>query len=306
MKNFIKLFTNTFLVITISAFCSNDVIAQDVLNVEDMNSVYKKELTLNKKVQSYTPLREADVMWSRKIWREIDLREKMNHPFYYPENDGVGSTTGDRRSLIDVIYSAIKEGSITAYGNATVDDEFREPMTMDDIKKIGGAKEELVEVIDWDAVAAGADPEEATETRLIKSEFNRNTVKKWRLKEEWFFDKQYSTMQVRILGIAPLQEDRDEVTERLTGSFSPLFWVYFPEAREILINAEVFNSVKNDAERRTYDDLFWKRMFSSTITMEANVANRRINEYMIGLDALLEAERVKAEIFNIEHDLWEY
>jgi len=82
--------------------------------------------------------------------------------------------------------------------------------------------------------------------------------------------------------------------------------VHFPEAREILINAEVFNSVKNDAERRTYDDLFWKRMFSSTITMEANVANRRINEYMIGLDALLEAERIKAEIFNIEHDLWEY
>ena len=306
MKNFIKLFTNTFLVITISAFCSNKVIAQDILNVEDMNSVYKKELTLNKKVQSYTPLREADVMWSRKIWREIDLREKMNHPFYYPENDGVGSTTGDRRSLIDVIYSAINEGSITAYGNATVDDEFREPMTMEDIKKIGGAKEELVEVIDWDAVAAGADPEEAKETRLIKSEFNRNTVKKWRLKEEWFFDKQYSSMQVRIIGIAPLQEDRDEVTERLTGSFSPLFWVYFPEAREVLINAEVFNSVKNDAERRTYDDLFWKRMFSSTITMEANVANRRINEYMIGLDALLEAERIKAEIFNIEHDLWEY
>ena len=52
MKNLIKLFTNTFLVIIISAFCSNEVIAQDILNVEDMNSVYKKELTLNKKVQS--------------------------------------------------------------------------------------------------------------------------------------------------------------------------------------------------------------------------------------------------------------
>ena len=98
MKILIKLFTNTFLVIIISAYSTNEVIAQDILNVEDMNSVYKKELTLNKKVQSYTPLREADVMWSRKIWREIDLREKMNHPFYYPEYDGVCATTGDRRS----------------------------------------------------------------------------------------------------------------------------------------------------------------------------------------------------------------
>ena len=289
-----------FLTISISAS------AQDVLSVEEMNSVYKKEQVLNKNVRQYTHLREADVMWSRKVWREIDLREKINHPFYYPENDGVGYTTRDRKSLIDVIYSAINEGSITAYGNAAMDDEFREPMSQDDIKSIGGAVEELIEVIDWDAVAAGADPEDAKTSVLEKKQFDRNSVKKWRLKEEWFFDKQYSNMQVRILGIAPLQEDRDEVTSRLTGSFSPLFWVHFPEAREILINAEVFNSVKNDAERRTYDDLFWKRMFSSTITMEANVANRRINEYMIGLDALLEAERIKAEIFNIEHDLWEY
>jgi gliding motility associated protien GldN len=305
MKKTIKKCMFLILVGVISTLTSTDISAQDILN-EDKNSVYKKELTLNKMVKQYTPLREADVMWSRKIWREIDLREKMNHPFYYPENDGEINTTGDRRSLIDVIYSAINEGSITAYGNAIMDDEFREPMTQEEIKVIGGAEEKYIEVTDWDAVAAGADPEEVTVQRLSKKQFNRNTVKKWRLKEEWFFDKQYSSMQVRILGLAPLQEDRDEVTERLTGTFSPLFWVHFPEAREVLINAEIFNSVKNDAERRTYDDLFWKRMFNSTITMEANVANRRINEYMVGLDALLEAERIKAEIFNIEHDLWEY
>jgi len=280
--------------------------AQDVLSIDEMNSVYSKEQVLNKTVRQYTHLREADVMWSRKIWREIDLREKINHPFYYPENDGVGTTTSDRKSLIDVIFSAINEGSITAYGNAAMDDEFRQAMTQEEIKSIGGASSEMVEVIDWDAVAAGADPEDAKMQTLSEKEFDRNTVKKWRLKEEWFFDKQKSTMDVRILGLAPLQEDKDEVTSRLTGSFSPLFWVYFPEAREILINAEVFNSVKNDAERRTYDDIFWKRMFNSTITMEANVMNRRINEYMVGLDALLEAERIKADIFNIEHDLWEY
>ena len=245
-------------------------------------------------------------MWSRKIWREIDLRQKINHPFYYPENDGVAHTIEDRKSLIDVIYSAILEGSITAYGNAAMDDEFREEMSQEDIKKIGGAKEELIEVIDWDAVAEGADPEDAKTTRVNKTAFDRNSVKKWRLKEEWFFDKQRSVMDVRIIGMAPLQEDRDEVNGQLLGTFSPLFWVHFPEAREILINAEVFNLVKNNAERRTYDDIFWKRMFGSTIVKESSVMDRKINEYMVGLDALLEAERIKTEIFNIEHDLWEY
>jgi len=294
-----------FLLVT-TTICLIGVNAQDVLTTEDMNSVYKKEKHHNKKVQQYAPLREADVMWSRKIWREIDLRQKINHPFYYPENDGVGHTIEDRKSLIDVIYSAIQEGSITAYDNASMDDEFREEMSQDAIKKIGGAKEEMVEVTNWDAVAEGADPEEATELRLVKTEFNRNSVKKWRLKEEWFFDKQRSVMDVRILGLAPLQEDRDEVNGQILGTFSPLFWVYFPEAREILINAEVFNLVKNNAERRTYDDVFWKRMFGSTIVKESSVMDRKVNEYMVGLDALLEAERIKTEIFNMEHDLWEY
>jgi len=299
MKNIILL----FLTIT---FCFGSVNGQDVLSVEEMNSVYKKAKHHNKKVQPYTPLRQADVMWSRKIWREIDLRQKINHPFYYPENDGDGHTILDRMSLIDVIYSAIQEGSITAYGNATMDDEFREEMSQDAIKKIGGAKEEMVETTDFDKLAEGFSEEESTFMKLEKSPFNRNSVKKWRLKEEWFFDKQRSVMDVRILGIAPLQEDKDEVTGELTGSFSPLFWVYFPEARKILVNAEVFNLVKNNAERRTYDDIFWKRMFGSTITKESSVMNRNVNEYMVGLDALLEAERIKIEIFNIEHDLWEY
>ena len=282
--------------------------AQDVLTTEEMNSVYKKEKHHEKKVQHYAPLRQADVMWSRKVWREIDLRQKINHPFYYPENNGVpgAAVTDDRRSLIDVIYNAIQEGSLTAYGNPVYDDEFREPMAEEEVKAIGGAGETIEEAVNWEKVADGMSEEEALERKATPTYFDRNMVKKWRLKEVWFFDKQRSVMDVRIVGIAPLGEDVDEVTGQLMGTFSPLFWVHFPEAREILINAEVFNLVKNDAERRTYDDIFWKRMFSSTITKEANVMDRKINEYMVGLDALLEAERIKTEIFNMEHDLWEY
>ena len=285
-----------------------DITAQDILSTEERNSIYKKEKHHNKRVQPYSPLRQADVMWSRKIWRDIDLRQKINHPFYYPMNNGDDDQirTDDRKSLIDVIYSAVLEGTITAYGQATYDDEFRFEMTQAEIRNVGNAEQKIIQVYDQELIAQGVDAELAQKDSTINIAFDRNIIKKWRLKEEWFFDKQRSVMDVRIIGMAPLQEDRDEVNGQLLGTFSPLFWVYFPEAREILINAEVFNSVKNDAERRTYDDIFWKRMFGSTITKEANVMDRRINEYMIGLDALLEAERIKTEIFNIEHDLWEY
>jgi gliding motility associated protien GldN len=298
-----KRYILTLLSIVFCALLSN----AQILTPED-NSVYKKVKHEKKTIKQYAALREADVMWSRKIWREIDLRQKINHPFYYPENNGSveAAVTGDRQSLIDVIYAAINEGSITAYGNAVYDDEFRQEMSQDEIKRIGGAEQRMGKTTDSKLILQGVDIEFAQKDTFINIPFDRNTVKKWRLKEEWFFDKQRSTMDVRIIGLAPLQENKDEITGRLTGSFSPLFWVYFPEARKVLINAEVFNLVKNNAERRTYDDIFWKRMFGSTITKESSVMDRKVNEYMIGLDALLESQRIKTEIFNIEHDLWEY
>jgi len=73
----------------------------------------------------------------------------------------------------------------------------------------------------------------------------------------------------------------------------------------VFATEEVYNS-KNDAERRTFEDIFWKRQFASYIYKETNVYERRINEYATGMDALLESERIKEEIFNLEHDLWEF
>ena len=208
--------------------------------------------------------------------------------------------------MIDVIYSAVAEGTITAYDPKDgLDDEFRETISEAEIISRSGAGMEVTTKFDPDLIAQGVDPELAQYQDTIYNPFDRNIIKKWRLKEEWFFDKQRSVMDVRIIGMAPLKEDRDE-DNNLTGTFSPLFWVWFPETRKVLIKAEVFNLVKNDAERRTYDDIFWKRMFSSTIFKEANVMDRQIDQYMVGLDALLEAEKIKEELFNFEHDLWEY
>ncbi|MCX6290240.1 MAG: gliding motility protein GldN [Bacteroidetes bacterium] len=260
------------------------------LNVLD--GVYVKEHTAEREPLTYSYLREADVMWSKRIWRVIDLNEKMNLPLKYP----IGKIL-DRKSLIDLMLDAIKEGSLTAY--STTDDEFTLPVTMKEIAAKGGARSDTTKMNRPDP------PYEEYDT-VIAKEFAPEKVIAYRLKEEWFFDKQRSVMDVRIIGIAPMIYDIDESGNLRPGNVKkPLFWVYYPEARKLFENSEVFNR-ENDGSRRSFDDIFQKRLFSSFIYKESNVYDRRIEDYRQGLSALLEAERIKNDITNFEHDMWEY
>jgi gliding motility associated protien GldN len=137
--------------------------------------------------------------------------------------------------------------------------------------------------------------------RVTPRVFNTSDVIGFKVKEDWFFDRQRSVMDVRIIGLAPVYETEVNGEKRR----ETMFWIYFPEARVIFANNEVFNR-SNDAERRTFDDIFWKRKFSSYIYKESNVYERKISEYKSSLDALLEADKIKEDIFVFEHDLWEY
>ena len=128
-------------------------------------------------------------------------------------------------------------------------------------------------------------------------------IKQYRLKEDWIFDKQRSTLDIRIIGIAPMKEVKGEDGE-VRGN-TPMFWLYYPECRYVFANWEAFNR-ENDAERRSFEDIFWKRQFSSYITKWSNVYDRGINEYKTGLDALLEGEEIKQALFEFEHDLWNF
>ncbi len=84
-----------------------------------------------------------------------------------------------------------------------------------------------------------------------------------------------------------------------------MYWIYYPDLRPILAKYESYNT-GNDAIRLSWEDLFEARLFSSYITQESNVYDRVIQEYATGLDALLESDRIKQQLFEFEHDLWSY
>lgn len=265
-------------------FSGLEATAQDL---KVLDKPWVKENTPTRRVIPYTHVREQDVMWHRRIWREIDLREKINHPLYYPT-----SKIDDRKSLFDVIKDAVLSGELSAYDPS--DDEFKIKLTPSQaMAKMGDTISIFVE-----------DPEtfELVESNTYQ-EINSVDVIKYYMKEDWFFDRERSIMDVRIMGIAPLVSVLDE-----NGEFKGLknvFWIYFPEARYVFANYDVFNR-HNDAERRTFEDIFWKRMFNSYIIKRSNVYDRMLIDYKLGIDRLLEAEQIKEEIFNMEHDVWHF
>jgi gliding motility associated protien GldN len=262
--------------------------SQNNLGKQPLDGVYNKYNSTNREPIPYTSLREADVMWSKRIWRVIDMRQKINLPFYYPTDEQKG-----RKSLMQILYKGIQENTIKAY--STGDEEFQTIMTPAELTK-------SLNKTDTMRLQRTYEPYEEYDT-VINQPFNTGDITLIRVKEDWFFDKQRSVMDVRIIGLCPIKEEMDENGE--FKGYRQLFWVYFPECRKLFANNEVYNRW-NDAERRTYEDIFFKRLFGSYIYKESNVYDRKIGQYAKGMDGLLEAERVKQELFEIEHDLWEY
>ncbi len=258
-----------------------------ILDNPPQDGLFPDEGVIDKKPIPYPPLRKADVMWSKRIWRVIDMKQKMNQPFYFPVEPH-----NNWRSFMQVIMDALKEGSLTAYDISSTD-EFLVPLTFNEVvtRQIDTIHTRLTRPYP---------PYDEYDT-VIYSDFDPTRVQRIRIKEDWYFDRQRSQMMCRIIGVCPVmlkERDGEEIPE-------PLFWIYYPEARPIMAQALVYNS-NNDAERRTYDEVFIKRMFASFIYKEQNVFDRRISEYAVGLDALLESDRVKNDLFEFEHDLWEF
>ncbi len=274
-------------------FAFGNVIAQDpeeMLRTESsepededkpIDGVVKKRLVEEREILQYEPIREADIMWERRVWRVIDIREKMNLPFAYPE-----------MPFFTILMDAAVNGEIDTY--STEDDKFTYKLEPDEVASMGASVDTVITF----------DPETYEENiQVVRNDLNPEDVKRYRVKEIWFFDEESSTMQVRILGIAPLKDVNDD-----NGNFryeQPMFWVYYPNIRELLARHNVFNP-GNDASNITWEDLMERRFFSSYIMKESNVYDRRLQDYLSGVDLLLEADKIKNELFNFEQDLWSY
>jgi gliding motility associated protien GldN len=255
--------------------------------------VYKVENIIpEKKPVPYSYIREADVMWAKDIWRTIDLRHRQNMPLRYPLEGTMSD--GDRYSLFGLLMEGIKTEEITPYEwNAVT--AWKDPFS-----KISS----LEEVYN----RTGGDSIFDNDGNFLRMGQGTSNILQFQIQESWFFDKNHSTMKVRIVAIAPVYYTYyDEFNQPLPSPRPSIpFVVHFPQCRRLFATHAIYNP-NNDAQAISFDDLFMQRRFSSTIIAESNVfGNRMLTDYKLGQDVLLEAERIKKDLFQMEHDLWEY
>ena len=241
------------------------------------------------RVIQYPFLREADMVWSTRHWEIIDIREKINQHLYYPIKD-----LPDRKSLFEVLVDGIlSEGTIV---EVFYDDLFRNPMTPD-------ALEERINRIDTFANDNdfGIIKEDPSTFFIDTTSIRSNNVVGYKIKSDWYFDKQRGEMKNRIIAIAP------RVTSKRSPEPYDLFWVWFPDARVALHTHTTYNR-NNRKQRLTFDEVFHLRYFNSVVYKEDNVYDRAIADYKINdtMMQLLEAQQIRENLRNFEHDLWEY
>jgi gliding motility associated protien GldN len=246
---------------------------------------------------TYQYIREDDAVYRQRVWREIDVHEKMNLPFSYSATEDNGS-----QKFINILLNGIKSGEITAFD--PIDDRFTTPYTF---KQIAGSlvgKPRHIQVADLDKDPDGSKGimKDTTITEL----FNAESIERFWIKEEYVFDKQTSRLYARILGIAPLK-----TITNADGSYrdvTPVFWVYYPDLRPMLAKFEAYNG-KNFGARMSWEELFESRMFASRIiksTMD-NPGDKYLKDYIKDpILALLEGDNIKEKVFNYEQDLWSY
>ena len=263
-----------------------------------------------------------DVIWSRYIYRIIDMRYKQNYQLYFPPK----ADDPDYRNLFKVILDAVVDGMpIYPRSSETIKPDFKnyQPLTKaqipsdaffivdktedhsddDDYYKIDRSNAML---INYDSVTDQMKANPYSFQDVVKNQI------KYLVQEVVFFDKHTSRLHTKIMAIAPLHpvlisasQDSTQIMDQLRQSI--MFWIPFDGLRPYLAMQYAIPN-RNETKRVTYDEFFQKRLFTSYIVGEGNMYNRWIPDYKHNdIEGIRkEQDRIATELLNFEQDLWEY
>jgi gliding motility associated protien GldN len=291
-----------FILLLVFILQTNTVLAQSNLLNAKVPQEVGMQVAENQRPIEYGYIDDRDILWSKTIWEIIDLDERINFPYYYPTiNNGLLSDS--RKSLFRILYDSIEDGSITEIYSSSYFNE-NEKLTFADL-----AEKLQMRNLSAEGISKSNAGEQVTEDDYDIYTIQSDKVMQYLIKGTWYFNKRLGELKYRLLGIAPVAPDVSTLSqgpEAMKDALVPLFWVWFPDARESLANSNVFNN-RNSTQAITFDHMLNSRRFNSTIYKEENVyEDREVKDYIYedALRQLLESEKIKSVIRDFEQDMW--
>lgn len=294
MKNFKKLFfTICALVVTSVMFAQNNILNARMaaeIGDESIEDIYAKA----DGPIPYEYVNDRDIIFQKKVWEVLPLDQRQNLVLYYPLEETI-----DRKPLWNVLKDAVMNKKI----NEVYEDEnFKFKLNIKELES-KFMRIDTTEIGKEQYMLEGKIDKQYIYTTEIKP----GDVKEYRTMGMWYLDRNAGELKYRLLALAPVVTDIATKGEDFEQAV-PLFWIFFPDARETLYNTYAFNE-KNPAMKMNFDYLFNARKFSGSIYKTDNIyGDRNISEYVQGnaMMQLLEAERIKESIRDLEDDLWNY
>ena len=244
-------------------------------------------------------------------YHRLHLKQKQNHSLYYPlKPDSVF------KSVFSIIRDAVlktKELKAYALNDSTQGFSLTHELTLEQVNGII-SKDFLASIAIYCRDTTFHFPNEQSvdvgqaedcggviET-WIKFIIYSEHVVKYEIVEDWYIDNKTGKQQVKIAGISPIIEEKDESGE--FKGYKNLFWINFQELLPLLLKQQIQTNDPNTTE--TLADIFQKQKFSSVIIKHSEEIDKRLNISEHGLDGILKSSKIKEEQFNREQDQWEH
>lgn len=232
-----------------------------------------------------------DVVWTREIYRTLDMTKDENGSLYYPVEP-----IGDRMNLFSLIFKLLGQKKIPAYEylldgteRLTPDNEikFRDVLDRFSIyyeqKKLKNRKDSVLMIDNSDIPSA-----------YVLSYF---------IKEVWYFDQRTSTYGSVITAICPVYHRSEDFSSEPVKL--PMFWINYEDLAPHLNGAMIMASDFNNVANRSMNDFFVTHQYSGDIYKTTNLQNRPLAEYCKTDSAMMkEQKRIEAELVSFEKLLY--
>ena len=233
---------------------------------------------------------EADIPWTRGIYRQIDLTQGKNMPLYYPEEiiDG-------QENLFRILLGLVATNKIKVYEYL----DGREIFTEEYEVKV----EEMLERFHILYELKTGRTAKRNTYIIEESDVPCNEVLSYYVKEKWIFDQRSSTCYPVIEAICP-------VLHRV-GDFGgeavryPMFWARYDDIRPYLSQHYIITDNQNNIRNYTYDDFFKLRMFDGEIYKTQNLQNMSLMQLYPTPEAQDSARQaIENQLAQFDRSLW--